>query len=80
MIGLVKRAEISFFQNVLFGRLDIDPFGVVDRSVSVANADDFQSAFVSKRQRRNRADVPEALHDSRAFFGIDFQHVHGPLD
>src|SRR5437879_8391059 len=75
MIGLVKCAQISFFQNMLLGRLHIDSFWIVDRSIGVADADDFDPAFVSKRKGRDCADVSESLQVGGALFGSDFQHV-----
>ena len=71
MIGVVKRAQVPFFQNVLLGRLDIDPFRTVNRGIGIADADDFDTAFVSERQRSDRTNIAEPLHDRGTFFGID---------
>src|SRR6266480_7956306 len=80
MIVLVKCAQVSFFQNMLLGRLDIDSFWIVDRGVGVADADDFDAALVSKRKGRNCADVSKTLNDRGTLFGIDLQHVQRALD
>src|SRR6266404_2012496 len=80
MIGLVKCTEISFFQNMLLCRLDIDSIRIVDRRISVADSDDFYTALVSERERSHRADVSETLHNRGAFFRIHLQHVQRALD
>ena len=71
MIHLVESAQISFFQNVLFGCFNIDAFRIVDGSICVADADHFDAGLVSKRKGRDRSDISESLHDGGAFLGID---------
>ena len=80
MIALRERAQVSLLQHVLFSCFDVDSFGVVNCSVCVANADDFDAALVGKRKSCHRAHIAKSLHDGGAFLGIHLQHVHGPLD
>src|SRR5207244_12150856 len=80
MLRFVKCAQVSFFQNVLLRRFNIDAFWIVDRGVGVADADDFDAALVSKREGGDRADISKSLHDGSALFGIDLQHVQSALD
>ena len=80
VIALGKRPQVSFLKNVLLGSFDINSFWIVDRGRVIADAHDFNAAFVCERKCGHRADVAKALNDGRALFRIDLQHVHSALD
>src|SRR2546429_7634593 len=79
MLRFVKCAQVSFFQNVLLRRFNIDAFWIVVRGVGIADADDFDASLVRKREGGDRADISNSLHDGSALFGIDLQHVQSAL-
>src|SRR4030095_11356377 len=65
---------------MLLGRFYIDSFRVVNRSVGIADTDDFDAALVGERESCDRTDIAEPLHNRRTLLGIEFQHAHGALD
>ena len=65
---------------MLFGRLDVDPLGIINCCVRVADPDDFDTTFVGERKSRDRANITEPLHDGGTFLGVHLEHVHGALD
>ena len=75
-----ERAQISLLDHVLLGFRDIDPVRVVKRDGRIADANNFHPRLVSERQRGDGTDVAKSLDNRGAFLGIDFQHVHRPLD
>ena len=53
MLGLGERAQVSFFEHVLLGRFDIDPFWIVERDHRITDADHFKPSLECERKRRN---------------------------
>ena len=51
MIILGECAQGSFLEHVLLSGFDIYSFGIVDRGMRVADADDVDAALVSERER-----------------------------
>ena len=62
-VALIEGAQVALFLDMLLGRFDVDPLGIVERGRMIADPDHFHAGLQAERERRHRADIAEALDD-----------------